>query len=1407
MAPASPTPRRTPTGRRRGRPPGSTNAARAARQAAALANAEPPPKRRRYVPGGPGGGGRFVEPPTDSSGLSRTGRAITRDLPNEGAAAGGGGGGGGGAGGAGGGGGGIGAADSPSAVARRERSTRTRAAASADMVDVRWGSAAAMAASVKQAEDYKPREERGWEEFHPNLDIERPFVVFLADEVDGASHLTPATPAAQTPGTPLANGNGSVTPSRQPKPSSADNTPMPQENADSVPCDGPNGTPSRRPRRQARDVVSFYGARPVDMPKTPKILPIQSQTPKERLDLKLPSYRKTNRIELFESKTFGQARYVDKSMSNVGYQESDHFIRPSATLIKAVDGNAEDEPDPSSTAKADDHAPHWRLGRVEYDMDEQDDMWLEQYNGQRKQNELEVITREVFEITMTKIEKEWHGLEKRIPKPNPKPPQTHRPRSSSDAAVNGETQTGEEPDSKCAVCDDGDCENTNAIVFCDGCNLAVHQECYGVPFIPEGQWLCRKCQLCGRGVPVADQFVQQTNSSKWAHLLCAMWIPEVSLGNHTFMEPVMDVEKVPKTRWKLSCYICHQKMGACIQCGNKNCYQAFHVTCARRARLFLKMKTSQGALAVLDGGMILKAFCDKHCPPDYAQENGVHQATRVAKKFYKRNMRDRIWADNQAMASVIAAQHRNAITEHPPDESQMTGAKNSAVLGEKRKGGQAPRNLWKLPSGAPIIPQAVFDIVEASIQRFPFRKRKDFLSEACRYWTLKREARRGAALLKRLQLQMETFSSMELTRRSFASMGPGGRARLARRIEFAEGIIRDLAQLKTLADDVVQREQIKVDAVELEQDFVDECYFPVAQLLPPAIEKATSLDKNLFADGLAKLQSRIEQRFYVSALCFAQDLGDVIGGGIATPPVTEEVPEQRFEAADTAPAKNAFSDIRERRKLGKRILKAVQPYLEAALRAESEITNKPFDGLQKELEALMDASIEATRAPVKLEGEEGEDEDTIMVDASEITVKSGTNGDGQAMDTVEAGSAENRNGGGNIEVKTSGLGIVHRGGPEAMRRAGRGVAAAANGGLNGTSETPPESDGFVPMNRQTAAGPPTPPQSNGSFGKEPGDPLADGGVLWYLKAMQPVGTTIVGEHWAGRDAVRMLSEDLTDLDDEELQGLGADVVDAVAAAAAIEGETADAAAAANAAANAGATLRHLLRELSIVMADQHEVDLDSIIDRLLEVRGSRPGKQVQLLEAEIRYLCTKAREIFISQPILLELEAPIKICGDIHGQYYDLLRLFEYGGFPPEANYLFLGDYVDRGKQSLETICLLLAYKIKYPENFFILRGNHECASINRIYGFYDECKRRYNIKLWKTFTDCFNCLPIAAIIDEKIFTMHGGLSPDLNSMEQIRRVMRPTDILKPAEKKQKYVYGGLGSGSKPVTPKFKSKS
>ena len=195
--------------------------------------------------------------------------------------------------------------------------------------------------------------------------------------------------------------------------------------------------------------------------------------------------------------------------------------------------------------------------------------------------------------------------------------------------------------------------------------------------------------------------------------------------------------------------------------------------------------------------------------------------------------------------------------------------------------------------------------------------------------------------------------------------------------------------------------------------------------------------------------------------------------------------------------------------------------------------------------------------------------------------------------------------------------------------------------------------------------------------------------------------------------------------------------------------------------------------------DKHipECNVDDILDKLNSAKNSKIQKPVNLLENEIKWLTIKMKEICLDQPIFLELESPLNVCGDIHGQFYDLLKLFDVAGVPPEANFLFLGDYIDRGKFSLETISLLMCYKIKYPENFFLLRGNHECASINKIYGFYDDCKRRYSVKLWKMFTDLFNCLPICACIDDKILCMHGGISPELFSLEQLKKIARPTDI------------------------------
>lgn len=195
------------------------------------------------------------------------------------------------------------------------------------------------------------------------------------------------------------------------------------------------------------------------------------------------------------------------------------------------------------------------------------------------------------------------------------------------------------------------------------------------------------------------------------------------------------------------------------------------------------------------------------------------------------------------------------------------------------------------------------------------------------------------------------------------------------------------------------------------------------------------------------------------------------------------------------------------------------------------------------------------------------------------------------------------------------------------------------------------------------------------------------------------------------------------------------------------------------------------------MARLDRAKTDNILFRLLTPHRTRQDRNVDLPFEDITELCMVARDVLLNEATLLEIEAPIKIVGDIHGQYFDLIRHFERGGFPPYSKYLFLGDYVDRGKQSIETICLLLAYKVKYPNSIYLLRGNHECATVNRLYGFYDECKRRYNIKLWRTFIDCFNCLPFAAVIEDKIFCCHGGLSPDLHHVSQIKRINRPTAV------------------------------
>ena len=182
-------------------------------------------------------------------------------------------------------------------------------------------------------------------------------------------------------------------------------------------------------------------------------------------------------------------------------------------------------------------------------------------------------------------------------------------------------------------------------------------------------------------------------------------------------------------------------------------------------------------------------------------------------------------------------------------------------------------------------------------------------------------------------------------------------------------------------------------------------------------------------------------------------------------------------------------------------------------------------------------------------------------------------------------------------------------------------------------------------------------------------------------------------------------------------------------------------------------------------------------EKLIESKKNNYCNNIRLSEREIFTVIDTVYPIIEKEESMLELEPPLYICGDIHGQFYDLLRIFEICKYPPQSKFLFLGDYVDRGKKSLECILLLLCLKIKYPENIFLLRGNHESADINRIYGFYDECKRKVSLKIYKKFCNIFNILPITAIVGEKILCMHGGLALDLKTITQLKTIKRPTEI------------------------------
>lgn len=377
----------------------------------------------------------------------------------------------------------------------------------------------------------------------------------------------------------------------------------------------------------------------------------------------------------------------------VEYPPEAHIKLPEASYKLREDYNIIDAPPrPNAYIRFIEKSAEELDGEVEYDVDEEDTTWLSIINDRRADQNLAAVGVDTLELLMDRLEKE----------------------SYFQAAANGQSGAEVDDDAVCCICVDGECQNTNVILFCDMCNLAVHQDCYGVPYIPEGQWLCRRClQSPSRPVdcvlcPNTGGAFKQTDHNQWAHVVCALWIPEVRFANTVFLEPIDSIETIPPARWRLTCYICKQKgVGACIQCQRNSCYAAFHVTCAQQAGLHMRMDTVKDNTNAAHPIIVQKtAYCDAHCP-----------------------------------------------TNGGGDISSLDGEKLRQKSRIKMK--QARKTLAKKRTSVPLIliPTIPPDRLHEISSLVNVQKKSQFIQRLIAYWTLKRQYRNGVPLLRRLQSQ------------------------------------------------------------------------------------------------------------------------------------------------------------------------------------------------------------------------------------------------------------------------------------------------------------------------------------------------------------------------------------------------------------------------------------------------------------------------------------------------------------------------------------------------------------------------------------------------------------------------------------------------------------------------------
>ncbi|XP_034736115.1 bromodomain-containing protein 1-like isoform X3 [Etheostoma cragini] len=435
---------------------------------------------------------------------------------------------------------------------------------------------------------------------------------------------------------------------------------------------------------------------------------------------------------------------------------------------------------------------------VEYDMDEEDYAWLELINDKRKSEGVSQVSYNLFEFLMDRFEKESH------------------------AATQGqsELQSLVDEDAVCCICMDGDGADSNVILFCDSCNIAVHQECYGVPYVPEGQWLCRHCMQCPSRpadcvfCPNRGGALKRTDDDRWGHVVCALWVPEVGFSDTVFIEPIDGVSNIPPARWKLTCYLCKEKgTGACIQCDKINCYTAFHVSCAQKAGLYMKMEPVKEVTPSGGATFSVKktAYCCSHTPDG---------------------------CDRRQLSIYEEPHPKNGACYKRADKRGKSRAKGWHKKKSKRRESEPEPEPETPNNSGPSITASSFDTI---LNQVAVQRKRVFVERVLSYWVQKRQSRNSVPLIRRLQANPHPPKVKPMDRAE-------SNKALKEQLKEWHRLRHDLERARLLLELIRKREKLKREEMKLQQSALEVQLTPFNILLRAVLSQLQEKDQySIFA--------------------------------------------------------------------------------------------------------------------------------------------------------------------------------------------------------------------------------------------------------------------------------------------------------------------------------------------------------------------------------------------------------------------------------------------------------------------------------------------------------------------------------------------------------------------------------